>query len=257
MPWNVVRTRFDAVWDINRPTRGQYVLAPEGPGQKHGFPIVEKKVDYQELSAYVEYSFLPNFSAFVDVPVRFINPQLNPDNTGFGNVQAGVKLMMLQSHDTTVSFQFRTYIPTGPSRRGLGNDEIGLEPGLLANWQALPSLLIEGEFLAYFPVDNTTFGSEVVQYGLAASYGERGDGLWWAPVAELMGWSLVRGKEDVFINPKKFIVQNTAGDTIVNGFLGVRAGYGCLGDLYLGFGRALTGEIWYKNTVRVELRYRF
>ena len=28
-------------------------------------------------------------------------------------------------------------------------------------------------------------------------------------------------------------------------------------DLYVGYGRALTGEVWYKDIVRVELRMRY
>ncbi len=257
MPWDIVRERFDALYHMNRPTRAQYFLAPDGPFQKHGFLAVERNVDLQELTTYVEYAILPTFSAFIDVPFRSINPTINPNTTGLANMHAGVKLAMLQTHDTTVTFQFRAYLPTGAPHRGLGNDEIGLEPGLLLNWQARPDLLLEGQVLGYFPVNDTTFGSEIVQYGLAASYGERSEGVWVAPVAELMGWSVVRGKENVFVNPKKFVTHTTSGDTIVNAFLGVRAGYGCLGDLYIGYGRALTGEVWYKNLFRIELRYQF
>jgi len=28
-------------------------------------------------------------------------------------------------------------------------------------------------------------------------------------------------------------------------------------DFYVGYGRALTGDVWYKNMLRVEVRVRF
>jgi hypothetical protein len=258
MPWDVVRTRFDAVYNVNRPTRGQYLFAPDGPGQK-GLPLPETRIDYQELSLYAENALLPNLSAFVAVPLRAVDPQVNEDHFGVGNMQAGVKVALLQTHDVTTTLQFRTYIPTGLARRGLGNGAAGLEPGLLVNWQALPLVTVEGELLAYFPVNDTrSFGSEVVQWGVAVSYGERSkEGMWVVPVAEVIAWSLTRGKEEEVLSPRRTVIVTSSGDTIANGFVGLRAGYGCLGDVYVGYGRALSGQVWYKNLLRIELRYRY
>jgi hypothetical protein len=257
-PWDVLRARFDAVYDINRPTRGQYILAPDGPGQK-GLPLREQRVDYQEASLYAEHVFLPNLSAFVSMPYRWLDPQVNENHSGWGNSTAGVKVALVQTPDLTTTLQFRTYIPTGLARRGLGNGEAALEPGLLVNWQATPRLLVESQVLAYFPVNDTaSFGSEVIQYGVAVSYGDRPqDGFWAVPVAELVAWSLTRGKEEIVITPRRSLIVTSSGDTIANGFFGVRAGYGCRCDVYLGYGRALSGEVWYKNMLRLELRYHY
>ena len=258
LPWDVVRTRFDAFYNVNRPTRGQYLFAPDGPGQK-GLPLPESRIDYQEASVYVEKTFLPNASAFLAVPIRFLNPQVNENHVGVGNTQAGVKVALLQVHDLTATLQFRAYIPTGLARLGLGNGAAGLEPGLLLNWQATPRLLVEAEVLGYFPVNDTrSFGSEVVQWGVGVSYGDRpSDGFWAVPVLETMAWSLTRGKEEIVITPRRLRNVTSSGDTIANGFVGIRAGYGCLADVYVGYGRALSGEVWYKNTLRLELRYRY
>jgi hypothetical protein len=258
MPWDVVRTRLDAVYNINRPTRGQYLFAPDGPGQK-GLPLPETRIDYQELSLYAEHAFLPNFSAFVSVPFRAVDPQVNQDHMGVGNMQAGVKVALVQCEDVTATLQFRTYIPTGLARLGLGNGAAGLEPGLLVNWQALPKVIVEGEVLAYFPVNDTrSFGSEVIQWGVGVSYGDRpAQGFWAVPVAEVMAWSLTRGKEEQVNSPRRVVTVTSSGDTIANGFVGVRAGYGCLGDVYIGYGRALSGQVWYKDMLRLEVRYRY
>ena len=52
---------------------------------------------------------------------------------------------------------------------------------------------------------------------------------------------------------------------IVNAKMGVRVGIGPVNqpgnqgrlDLYAGYGRALTGDFWYKDIMRFELRMRF
>ena len=77
----------------------------------------------------------------------------------------------------------------------------------------------------------------------------------------VVGWTVLSGKEsDEFGN-----VINAAGDTIVNAKFGVRFGFGQLMqpggldrvDLYVGYGRALTGDVWYKDMLRAEFRVRF
>ena len=38
---------------------------------------------------------------------------------------------------------------------------------------------------------------------------------------------------------------------------GVSPGWRNQSDLYIGYGRALTDQVWYENIVRVEFRMRF
>jgi len=52
-------------------------------------------------------------------------------------------------------------------------------------------------------------------------------------------------------------VVDADGDTVVNVKAGVRVDLGEMGSLYAGYGRALTGEVLYKDVVRVELRTDF
>src|SRR5947208_803359 len=66
------------------------------------------------------------------------------------------------------------------------------------------------------------------------------------PLAEVLGWSVLSGQE---FNPNTGGAVSAAGDTIVNGKLGVRAG-GQRQDFYVGYGRALTGERWYQDIWR-------
>jgi hypothetical protein len=82
-----------------------------------------------------------------------------------------------------------------------------------------------------------------------------------APVAEVVGWSVLSGRE----LSDNMMVVSASGNTIVNAKVGVRVGFGQATepgvlskvDIYAGYGRALTGDVWYKDIWRVELRYRF
>jgi hypothetical protein len=82
------------------------------------------------------------------------------------------------------------------------------------------------------------------------------------PIAEVVGWTVLHGKEFA----PDIGVKDAAGDTIVNGKLGTRFFFGdrCerggllnRSDLYLGYGRALTGTVWYKDIIRLEYRLLF
>src|SRR5205814_2989358 len=103
------------------PTRADFFYprgGPAGPGLRDPEP----SVDFQELSAYVEKAVSDRLSAFIQLPVRFINPQVNPSHAGFSDLDAGFKFAFIQSEDRVATFQFRTYAPTGDSRRGLGTN---------------------------------------------------------------------------------------------------------------------------------------
>ena len=71
-----------------------------------------------------------------------------------------------------------------------------------------------------------------------------------------MGWTLLGGKLTEPLGDGVFEVKNASGDTIVNLKVGVRFGFGA-SDLYVGYGRALTGDVWYKDIVRAEYRLSF
>src|SRR5262245_29056986 len=94
IPGNVFRFRFDASYDDRRPTRAEFFYpkgAPAGPG----LPEPEPRVDFQEFAAYLEMAATDRLSAFVNVPVRLLNPEVNRDHTGFSDLDAGFKYAFL------------------------------------------------------------------------------------------------------------------------------------------------------------------
>lgn len=256
IPASQVKLRFDAAWKNNRPTRAEFFYPQYQPGGP-GLPTPDSNIDYQELSAYLEGALSSDFSVFLNAPIRFLNPTINDNTAGFSDLELGFKYAFINCPDQVTTFQTRLSLPTGDGDRGLGRELYGLEPSLLAYNRLSDRLRMESELRLWVPIAGTSFAGPVLRYGVGFSFGERSpDDLWITPVVEVVGWTVLGGRES--IGPHvPFESASAAGDTIINAKLGVRIGLGDVGDIYSGYGRALTGEVWYKDIWRTELRIPF
>jgi hypothetical protein len=253
LPLSQLRLRYDTAYESNRPNRAEFFYAKGFPGGP-GLPLPETGVNYQDLSAYLEVAAGERFSAFVEVPYRFLNPEINRDTDGLSDMNAGFKYAFWRDDCRTVTFQLRTYAPTGDARQGLGTNHVSLEPALLVFLPLGERLTFEGELRYWIPIGGTDFAGDVIRYGAGLSYAVVQTCNWRvAPVAEFVGWTALGGKETVAGG----FAKDAAGDTIVNVKLGVRARYQDVGDVYAGYGRALTGDHWYDNILRLEFRIFF
>ena len=77
---------------------------------------------------------------------------------------------------------------------------------------------------------------------------------------ETVGWTVLDGRE----SSQDRQILDATGDTIINLKIGVRVGVGASEELrgrrhsfYLGYGRALSGHIWYEDIARFEYRMTF
>jgi hypothetical protein len=71
---------------------------------------------------------------------------------------------------------------------------------------------------------------------------------------EVVGWTFLDGQKTVGQPPDgTAVIVSAAGDTIVNLKLGINFRMP-VGTLYAGYGRALTGDTFYKDMLRVEYR---
>lgn len=275
VPINTVRLRYDSAYQNNRPDRAEFfypkcgcfaTLSPQQGGPQlnaKGPPLPEKNVDYQDVSTYLEARLAPQLSVFGEIPVRFINPEVNANAAGLSDVNFGFKYAAVLTDTRILTFQLRTIAPSGNGRLGLGTDNWWVEPGIL--WQAQPAdrLIFFGELRDTIPVSPASdFTGNVLQHGIGSAY------ILYAsprfrvlPVGEVVGWTVLSGKE---FSPDTG-VTSARGDTIVNAKVGTRLGFGeveapgALGrhNIYIGYGRALTGEVWYKNMLRLEYRLLF
>jgi hypothetical protein len=259
---NQLRLRLDAAYDSNRPDRAEFFygkcgcfkaagLDPKAPGPR----LPETRVDYQDISTYAEVALRSNLSGFVEVPFRFLNPEQNANTSGLADMNLGVKYAFLQSPCQTATFQLRCYIPTGAASHGLGTDHVSLEPAFLFFQRLTDRLTLEAELRDTIPLDGTDFAGNVLRYGVGLGYTvHQTCNLRITPVVELVGWTVLGGKEFAFPENQ---IRDAAGDTIINAKAGVRVGLGENHSFYVGYGRALTGAVWYKDIVRAEYRLTY
>lgn len=279
IPRTQVKLQFDSAWGANRPDRAEFFYAKCGCFNMFGIPAagppgLTTNVDYQELTSYIEWAPAQRFSAFLELPWRFVNPTgdgVAPTN-GFGDIRAGVKGAFLYSEDQVATLQLRAFAPSGEPTRALGTDHYTLEPALLYYRKLADRLYSESEFRIWVPIGGSDFSGEVIRYGTGLSYLLVDAPRWQAsPVAELVGWTVLRGQElaptPPGIVPIAAAAQQAGGETIGNLKLGTRFGIGARqegpgasttkADLYVGYGMALTGTVWYSDIFRVEYRLRF
>ena len=271
-----------------------------------GSQIISTDVRDQDLSADLEYAFSQRLSVFAEVPFQFVhfgpniedgpadqtraeqkqfpesevrNAKTNPD--GIGDVQFGFKYAFVAETDCRyLTFQFRTYVPSGDSGLGLGTGHVSVEPGLLAFQRLTDRVVIQGELTDWIPISAGPGAGNVITYGGGIAYDViQRPNLRVAPVAEVVGWTVLGGTEafdgtvpaptvktaagvtavDVngVIVPDDHGFLEANGDTIVNLKLGVRTYVGERSDLYVGYGRSVTGSRWYQNIASVEYRLHF
>jgi len=248
LPRSLLRFRFDGNYRNLRPTRAEYLF----PGD--GFHRPETKVSTQELDTYIEYGLNEWFSTFLETPYKWVNPDQSPNVNGFGDLNFGMKFAGFNNETLVTAFQLRFGAHT--SQHVLtGTGHWSVEPGLLLNWRIMPYLTLEGEAAYWVPLGGTDFAGDVFKYGAGLSYGTRtASAIQLMPVAEIVGWTVTSGKEMITSSPGVFRIESAAGDTIVNGCLGLRFTLGDAGDIYAGYSRCFTGNSWYRDMIRVEFR---
>ena len=277
IPKTMFRLRFDAAYGDNVPDRAEFFYAKCGcfrvaglDPRAEGPPELEKNVDYQELSGYLEVAVTDRLSAFLEIPTRFINPQVNIDDGGLSDINAGFKWAFIYRDNLVMSFQLRTYAPTGDANHGLGTGHVTLEPALLSDQRLGDRWTLQGELRDWIPVGGSDFAGNVLRYGVGLGYDVyRCRNLCITPVTEFVGWTILSGQQ-LEVPPNvpltaqglappgvNIPATSAAGETIVNAKVGVRTYFGHGNDLYIGYGRALTGTVWYKDILTLEYRHVF
>jgi hypothetical protein len=257
IPGHVLRLRVDSANDNVAPTRADFFWSV-GPPRGGGPRIPESNVDYQDIKLYSEVLITPVFSGFVELPVRFLDPEQNPNTAGLADLNLGVKRILIDRDDLVATFQFRTYAPTGDVDRGLGNNHVSLEPALLIYKPLSECWNLEAELRDWIPIDGTDFAGNIIRYGVGLSHRTLSGPCWeLSPIGEFVGWTALDGLVSMRQPNGEAMVSSAAGDTIVNAKLGVRLKYAAGMDVYTGYGRALTGDTWYDDIYRLELRFLY
>jgi hypothetical protein len=276
-----IRLRFDAAFDDKTPDRAEFFYAkcgcykfapitnpaydPNTPGPGPGIP---KDVDFQQLYLYGEFAPIRNLSAFLEVPIRWLQPDAAPGTaqafakaSGVGDMHLGFKFAPLILEHSTLTLQFKASLPSGDAKRGLGTNHASIEPSILYYQRLSDRLAVEAEFGDTHPLSSSAgiptsnsgrFAGDVLFYGVGPSYLLTStEHIQLAGVMELVGWNVRSGYVTGPANP------STSGINIVNLKIGPRVSIGTTHSLYFGYGIALTSQSWYRDIFRTEYRYAF
>jgi hypothetical protein len=166
-PVTQTRFRWDAAYGYTFPDTAEYFWAQIG---NKGPSLPERRVDYQTLSYYQEIA-AKGFSFFVEVPYIGTGPDVNPDHSGFSDINLGTKSMFLDCELLQMTFLFRTYIPVGSAGKGIGTGHTTLEPSLLATVKLAPVTYLQMQFAEWIPIGGDSgFEGDVFEYRFSLNH---------------------------------------------------------------------------------------
>jgi hypothetical protein len=260
-----LRIRYDIERDIKYPDRAEFIYGQCNCNPQGVSPGPAEDLDMNEVEISVEYPLTPRFSLFSEIlyrevelevpvlPTVPVTPARTLDNSGIGDIRAGFKYALIPGADQYLTFQFRTYFPTGDETKNLGNGHTTIEPALLYYRRLSNQWTLESEARWWHPTGATNYAGDIVRFGAGVAHTGWGSTLKVSPVAELVGWYVMDGTKT---NGKPIGVEDAEGDTIVNLKLGVRIRLqNHPSSVYLGYGFALTDQTWYDKVFRLEYRH--
>lgn len=269
-PQDAFSTRFDFASGINRPDRAEYYWSQIGSG---GPPSPETNLDYLEMRVYSETK-VGQSAGFFEIPLRFLNPEVNNNTTGFSNLTFGTKSVIFEqeglfglptpSNDYDrfqVSSVFKTHISLGSplTGRGLVNGSIALQPGMLANYEVSPRTFFHGEATYWIPLGGSDFSGNFVQCGVGISHVLHSsllaacpaDSFAIIPTFEVVGTRFTTGLQTM----PDGTTQEASNSLIINLEPGVRMVVGNHMEIGGSFARNITNTHLFKNLGRVEFRW--
>jgi hypothetical protein len=190
-PRTQMKIRVDAAWDFRYTDRGEWFMArfntvPEnqlGPGGScapanlpgKGPHTIWKSANYEDLTLYME-SGTDRLGAFVQTTYREIDPTVAPlagdvgkiaalplgaqtgvldgacNVSGFADIIAGAKSVLLDCELIQIGLEFKTYIPAGNFTKGLGTGHVSLEPSILFGVKLAPTWYLQGQTAYWIPI---------------------------------------------------------------------------------------------------------
>lgn len=255
-PVTQTRLRWDAGVDMIFPDRAEYFWARSGGGGGLGPAAIETKLTYHELSHYSEVAH-GKFGAFIELPYRSYDAEVNPHEAGFGDLIAGTKSMLLDCELIQITFQMKFITPVGVSLKGLGAGHLSLEPSLILGANLSPHSYLQAQVCEWIPIaGNPAYAGAILHYHTSYNrtlYGCPG-GIHVIGTAEINGWSFQDG---AYSDPVRGQLQQASNETYVSSGFGLRTVLCNKLDFGIGVAIALTENHWAEQLYRSELRVRF
>ncbi|MFO1065050.1 MAG: hypothetical protein U0892_14390 [Pirellulales bacterium] len=159
-----VGVRFTSARGLGTPDRAEYFWrsGSRGPGNESRVDVMNTQFRSElgnELGA-----------AIMELNMRALNPTVNDNTIGFGDIAVGAKATLFNGRCTKVATIFRSYFATGPTDNGLGTGHISLEPGLLLRHQTSERTYWHGEMKYWLPLGGTPgIAGDVLKTGAGVS----------------------------------------------------------------------------------------
>ncbi len=150
-PWTVTRLRYDNLESMTRPDRNQFWMQGVTAMRKNGRPVTDPRARLQQFYVYQEVA-AGRGSFFIEYPYRQINQSYAPTQAGFSDLNFGIKSLMFDCELLQVTFQFRTYTPTGNGMLNLGTGHFALDPSIMTSLKLGPTTYFQGQFGNWIPL---------------------------------------------------------------------------------------------------------
>jgi hypothetical protein len=155
-PRTVTRIRYDNLENLVRPDRNTFWLMQVTPTRTNNTKaITDLRARLQEVYIYQEAASARG-SFFIEYGYRQLNTNYMPTQAGFSDLDFGIKSLFFDCELLQLTFQFRTYAPTGNAMLGLGTGHFSLDPSILATLKVGPETYIQGQFGNWIPIGTTS-----------------------------------------------------------------------------------------------------
>lgn len=257
-PVNQQRFRWDFAEDLQRMDRAEYFWARADSNGLGPDPTPQTSftgLDYDELTHYIEAAHGP-----IGVWFEYSYRSLDVDGqhfAGFGDMSVGTKTLLYDTELLQIAMQFRTFIPQGASREGLGTGHASLEPSLIFGLNVSPVSFLQAQVGEWIPLGgDTDYAGSLLHYSMAYNH------ILYAPhpcvpiigTMEVTGWSFQDGE---FTDPVLGALQPASRDTYLHGATGIRLFICDKVDFGTGASFPLTDTGWQETWLRSEMRFRF
>ncbi len=195
-PVTQTRIRWDAGLNFRFPDTSEFFWGKIGT---RGPATNTRAIRYDDLTLYQEVAANPSASFFIETPYRNYSPDTGPSGSGFGDLNLGTKAVLLDRELLLVTFQFKTFIPTGNALAGAGTGHLSLEPALLAALKLAPTTYLQSEIAQWIPIASTSGTGGTVfhfHFALNQTLCNIGDCVKLIGVAELNGFNQRGGFTD-------------------------------------------------------------
>jgi hypothetical protein len=216
----------------------------------------EPSLTYNELNLYTEMASA-KFSFFINQPYRSVDPRVGSHEAGFGAMDLGTKTLLFDCELLQISFQFRTYMPMGSARRGLGNGHLSLEPSLIFGVYLGPESYLQAQVAEWIPIGgSSTYEGAILRYNFSVNHV-----LFWplgdVPLVgtfEVAGWSFQGG---AYTDPVSGLPMPASRQTYLSLGPGLRLFVSDDVDFGVGAILSVTEDHFAEALFRSEFRWRF